>query len=204
MAENNSKDNNDIFTKEEFLKLITEFEDKWMKMLDMKQSHLERDISDIKSNSLDILQKSKILLDNYTSEKIKESKITELEAFKNKVNDMLITHEIRINNNIKDISNFSSKYEKVIQENLFVPGFVGPSCQYKSLSEYLTYNMNEVSKIRIDKETLKKEQIEFKAKIDGFIKQMIMLNESTMTRSREYTNGKQKDLELMVLEMIWI
>ena len=198
MAENNSKDNNDIFTKEEFLKLITEFEDKWMKMLDMKQSHLERDISDIKSNSLDILQKSKILLDNYTSEKIKESKITELEAFKNKVNDMLITHEIRINNNIKDISNFSSKYEKVIQENLFVPGFVGPSCQYKSLSEYLTYNMNEVSKIRIDKETLKKEQTEFKAKIDGFIKQMIMLNESTMTRSREYTNGKQKDLELMV------
>ena len=55
MAENNSKDNNDTFTKEEFLKLITEFEDKWMKMLDMKQSHLERDISDIKSNSLDIL-----------------------------------------------------------------------------------------------------------------------------------------------------
>ena len=71
MAENNSNGNNDIFTKEEFLKMITEFEDKWMKMLDMKQSQLERDISDVKSNSLDILQKSKILLDNYTSEKIK-------------------------------------------------------------------------------------------------------------------------------------
>ena len=65
-----------------------------------------------------------------------------LEAFKNKVNDMLLTHEIRINNNIKDIANFSSKYDKIISENFLVPGFVGPSCQYKTLSEYIIFNIN--------------------------------------------------------------
>ena len=136
MSEDN---NNETFTKEEFNKRIKEFEEKLIKMLDIKDSQIQKEISNIKEKSTNILERSKILINNYSNEKVKEMKISDLEAFKNKVNDMLITHEIRINNNIKDISNFSSKFEKIISENIFVPGFVGPSCQYKSLSEYISF-----------------------------------------------------------------
>ena len=191
MSENNNKE---IFTKEDFLKEINDFEEKWMKMLDVKEFELKKEMTDIKENSTDILQKSKILLEKYSTEKLRDSRISELEAFKNKVNDMLLTHEIRINNNIKDIANFSSKYDKIISENFLVPGFVGPSCQYKTLSEYIIFNINEVSKIKAEKDTVKRDQKESRSKMDSFMKQMLVLNESTMVQSREYVNGKQKDI----------
>ena len=195
MTENNSQE---IFTKEEFLKKLNEFEEKWMKMLDIKDNNIQKEITNIKENSNDILKKSKIIMDNYTTDKMNESKINDLESFRNKVNDILIAHEVRINNNIKDLNNFTNKYDKMISENIYVPGFIGPSCQYKSLSEYINYNMNEVSKIRLEKDIIKNNQKETKTKIDNFMKQMLLLNETAMTRSREYTNGKQKDYELLI------
>ena len=193
--ENNSNEN---FTKEEFLKKLTEFEEKWMKMLDIKELQIQKKISDLQENSENIFKKSKIILDNYSMNKINESKINEFDSFQNKVNDMLIAHEIRINNNIKEISNISSKYDKIISENIYIPGFIGPSCRYKTLSEYINNNIDEINKIKIEKETLKKEQKDYKVKIESFMKQMILLNETSMAQNREYTNNKQKDYELLL------
>ena len=195
MTENN---NNENFTKDEFFQKLKEFEEKWMKMLDIKESQIQKKISDLKENSDDILKKSKTIVDNYSSYRINESKLNDFASFQNKVNDMLITHEIRINNNIKDISAFSAKYDKIISENIFLPGFVGPSCQYKTLSEYINYNIDEVSRLKSEKEILKRDQKEYKTKIEGFIKQMVLLNETSMAQNREYTNSKQKDYELLI------
>ena len=195
MSEINNKE---IFTKEEFDKRINEFEEKLMIMLEVKESQIQKEIINIKENSSNILQKSKMLIDNYSKEKMYDAKISELETFKNKVNDMLITHEIRINNNIKDISNFTTKYEKIISENIFVPGFVGPSCQYRTLSEYINFNINEVTKLRQEKDSVKKDQKESKTKMDNFMKQILLLNETVVAQSREYTNSKQKDYESML------
>ena len=55
----------------------------------------KKKISDLQENSENIFKKSKIILDNYSINKINESKINEFDSFQNKVNDMLITHEIR-------------------------------------------------------------------------------------------------------------
>ena len=191
-------DKNNIFTKEEFFQKMNEFKEKWMKMLDIKDSQIQKEITTIKENSLDLMKKSQIIIDNYSTEKIYESKVNELESFKNKVNDMLITHEVRINNNIKEISNISNKYEKMIADNLYIPGYIGPACQYKNLSEYITYNMSEVSKLRSEKDGLKIEQKDYKSKMDNFMKQMMILNDNNLIRSKEYTNSKQKDYELLI------
>ena len=192
------KDNNKNLTKDEFFEKMAEFEEKWMKMLDIKDIQFQKQISDLKENSEDIVKKTKVIIDNYSNVRVNESKINDFISFQNKVNDMLITHEIRINNNIKDISNFSSKFDKIISENIYIPGFIGPSCQYKTLSEYINFNMDEINRIKLEKDTMKKEQKEYKAKIESFIKQMVLLNETSMIQNREYTNRKQKDYELFV------
>ena len=192
------KDNNKNLTKDEFFEKMAEFEEKWMKMLDIKDIQFQKQISDLKENSEDIVKKTKVIIDNYSNFRVNESKINDFISFQNKVNDMLITHEIRINNNIKDISNFSSKFDKIISENIYIPGFIGPSCQYKTLSEYINFNMDEINRIKLEKDTMKKEQKEYKAKIESFIKQMVLLNETSMIQNREYTNRKQKDYELFV------
>ena len=195
MIENNTSEN---FTKEEFYKSMTEFEEKWMKMLDIKDFQIQKQITDLKENSEDIFKKSKAILDNYSAHKVNESKINDFVTFQNKVNDMLVTHEIRINNNIKDISNFASKFDKIISDNIFIPGIIGASCQYKTLSEYINFNIEEINRMKIEKEVLKKEQKEYKTKIESYIKQMVLLNETSMAQNREYTNSKQKDYELLL------
>ena len=195
MIENN---NNENLIKEEFLKNMREFEEKWMKILDIKEFQLQKQITDLKEDSENIFQRSKAILDNYSAHKVNESIINDFTTFKNKVNDMLVTHEIRINNNIKDISNFSSKFDKIISDNIFIPGFIGPSCQYKTLSDYINSNIEEMNRMKIEKEVMKKEQKEYKIKIESFIKQMVLLNETSMIQNKEYTNSKQKDYELLL------
>ena len=195
MIENN---NNENLIKEEFLKNMREFEEKWMKILDIKEFQLQKQITDLKEDSENIFQRSKAILDNYSAHKVNESIINDFATFKNKVNDMLVTHEIRINNNIKDISNFSSKFDKIISDNIFIPGFIGPSCQYKTLSDYINSNIEEMNRMKVEKEVVKKEQKEYKIKIESFIKQMVLLNETSMIQNKEYTNSKQKDYELLL------
>ena len=195
MIENN---NNENLIKEEFLKNMREFEEKWMKILDIKEFQLQKQITDLKEDSENIFQRSKAILDNYSAHKVNESIINDFATFKNKVNDMLVTHEIRINNNIKDISNFSSKFDKIISDNIFIPGFIGPSCQYKTLSDYINSNIEEINRMKVEKEVIKKEQKEYKIKIESFIKQMVLLNETSMIQNKEYTNSKQKDYELLL------
>ena len=195
MIENN---NNENLIKEEFLKNMREFEEKWMKILDIKEFQLQKQMTDLKEDSENIFQRSKAILDNYSAHKVNESIINDFTTFKNKVNDMLVTHEIRINNNIKDISNFSSKFDKIISDNIFIPGFIGPSCQYKTLSDYINSNIEEMNRMKIEKEVMKKEQKEYKIKIESFIKQMVLLNETSMIQNKEYTNSKQKDYELLL------
>ena len=195
MIENN---NNENLIKEEFLKNMREFEEKWMKILDIKEFQLQKQITDLKEDSENLFQRSKAILDNYSAHKVNESIINDFTTFKNKVNDMLVTHEIRINNNIKDISNFSSKFDKIISDNIFIPGFIGPSCQYKTLSDYINSNIEEMNRMKIEKEVIKKEQKEYKIKIESFIKQMVLLNETSMIQNKEYTNSKQKDYELLL------
>ena len=195
MIENN---NNENLIKEEFLKNMREFEEKWMKILDIKEFQLQKQITDLKEDSENIFQRSKAILDNYSAHKVNESIINDFATFKNKVNDMLVTHEIRINNNIKDISNFSSKFDKIISDNIFIPGFIGPSCQYKTLSDYINSNIEEINRMKVEKEVIKKEQKEYKIKIESFIKQMVLLNETSMIQNKEYANNKQKDYELLL------
>ena len=43
-----------------------------------------------------------------------------------------------------------------------------------------------------------RQEAEFKAKMDNFMKQMLLLNDSVVAQSREYTNSKHKDIEPMI------
>ena len=61
MIENN---NNENLIKEEFLKNMREFEEKWMKILDIKEFQLQKQITDLKEDSENIFQRSKAILDN--------------------------------------------------------------------------------------------------------------------------------------------
>ena len=124
--------------------------------------------------------------------KLKLDKIEDLEKFKNKVDDKIITHEIRIKNNFEEIRKFQLRYDQLISQNLFVPGYIGSSCQFKTVADYLYHNINEQSKIKAEREEMLKNLTNLKLGQDNIKKSMISLNESTVQLCNTYTDGKNK------------
>ena len=64
---------------------------------------------------------------------------------------MLISHEMRINKLLTENKKLSSNYDKIISDNLVVPGYIGASCTFRNLSEYIQNNINEIQKIKKEK-----------------------------------------------------
>ena len=137
-----------------------------------------------------ILTNNREIIESVVSEKINYEKIHALENFKNKADGILISHEIRINNNNKDINNMKAKYDRVIVDNLSVPGYVGSTCQYKNIGEYIVSTINEFSRFKYEKDFLKQETKELKTKMDNMFKQIISLVDNSVERCKEYTNNE--------------
>jgi uncharacterized protein CbrC (UPF0167 family) len=177
---------------------LREIETKLDAKININQSKLIDDIEaqSIKMNNL--INNNKEMLLSILSQKLKIEKIAELESFKNKMDAMMITHEVRIKNNLEEISRIKLRYDKIVSENLYVSGFIGNSCQFRNLSEYLSYNISEVSKLKLEKEQLKKDIKDLKSKFEGLMKNMITLNDKSIQLCNKYTDNKKGEFEKLI------
>ena len=190
------ENNNEIsLLKDEMYKLLREQENKLQSQITAQKNQTTADFESFGNKINTIIENNKTMLLTVVAQKIKCEKITELETFKNKVEGMLITHEIRLNTSLGEIEKIKSKYDKIISDNLVVPGYVGSTSQFPTLSHYISYNINEVTKIKLDKEQLKKDGKEMKTKVDGLLKSMLNLCDNSIERCKEYTDTKQKVIE---------
>ncbi len=199
MEEINPNPNNELnLFKEDILTHLKELENKINEQISNKESKLNHDYNEFTAKMNSIIENNKEMISNLVTQKLKIEKISELESFKNKVDGMLITHEVRIKNNIEDIQKIKTKYDKIITDNLYVSGFIGNSCQFKNLSEYLSYNISEVSKLKMEKEQNKKDMKELKNKLDGTMKNMITLNDNSVKLCNKYTDNKQEEFRKLL------
>ena len=178
--------------------LIRQLESKLNERINKSQSELKDNFEIYAKKINSLIENDKDMVISLVNQKLKLDKIAELESFKNKVDDKMITHEVRINNNLDEISKIKLRYDKIISENLYVSGFIGGSCQFKNLSEYLSYNISEVSKLKIEKDQIKKDIKDLKAKFEGLMKSMISLNENTVQLSKNYTDKKQEEYQILL------
>ncbi len=193
MIENNDDNNQEL--KEELNKKMKNIEEKFIKLINTKESNLNNEITNINLRIKDTLEKTDIIVKEYSSQKIDHQKLVELDIFKNKVDALLITHELRINNNIQDLAKFQTKYDEAILNNLRLRGFIGPSCKFRTIGEYLNHNIYEMSRLISEKEQIKKDTKDFKNKLDSMMKQMIVLNDSSVERCTEYFDNKYKEIQ---------
>ena len=172
---------------------VRELDSKLMSKINKNHALLKEDIESYERKILSLIENNKEVVLSLVSQKLQLEKISEFESFKNKVGDMVITHEVRIKNNLEEISRIKLKYDKLLSENLYVPGFIGSACQFKNLSEYLSYNISEVSKLKIEKDQLKKDIKDLKSKFEGLMKNMITLNDTSVKLCKQYTDNKQTE-----------
>ena len=189
-----------LIFKEEILKIIRDFKETLMKNIDSKITELNDKNTDIEEKMNYISKENQKLIEKITNNNLSIEKVKVLETFKNKVDSMLITHEIRINNNMEEISSVRTRYDRALIENLLVPGYIGPSCQYKNIGEFIVYNIGELSKIKSERETFKSNIKEIKTKTDSVMKTILNLTESLVKRCNDYTNAQISEIKKMIYE----
>ena len=192
----------DLHFKEEILKNIHDFEDDLLKKINKKMIELNKDYKKCHDNLNILSENNKQLIDSLISKNINIEKISSLEQFRNKVEGMLITHEIRINNNIEDINLIKSKYDKALIENLLIPGYIGPKCQFKNIGEYIIHNTNELSKVKSEKDIISNLFKELRIKTDSSMRSILNLNESFVGRCNNYTDNRISELRTLLYEKI--
>ena len=184
--------------KNEFLKEIREIETKLDKKLEKQSLILDgRNKEQEEKINLNI-QKNEQLYDQMIKEKVNIDKISELFSSSKKLNDMLISHEIRINNLLSENNELTKSYNRILTDNLTVPGYIGASCQYKNLSEYIQNNINEMTKLKNQRENAKRTSEDIKSKLDNFMKNMLNLVDNTVTRCNQYSDNKYIYIENML------
>ena len=139
--------------------------------------------------------KNEQLYEQLIKEKNNLEKIDKLSVSCKKLNDMIMTHELKIKELNLSNQRLTTNYDKLIIDNLTVPGYVGNSCVYPTLSEYILTNINEVEKIKIEQETQKKVINNLKYKIENLMKNILNILDNTITRCNTYTDKKQKYLQ---------
>ena len=181
--------------KDEVFKKVRLLENKVFTEINTKYSEMHSNYEKLDNRVTFIGENNDSLLETITAQKLNIDKIGELESFKNKTEQNLIMHDIKIKSLSTDLDKIKSKYDKTIYENLQVPGYIGPGCQYKSISEYITNNIFEFSKIKNNIDQMKIENIEVKNRLDNILKSTLNLIDSSVVRCQKYSDNKHQDMQ---------
>ena len=184
--------------KNEIYGQIRELEKKLNLKINNSQNKITNEFETFTTRINTLMDNNKDMVLSVVESKLKLDKISELEKFKSKVEGMVLTHDLRIKNNMNEILQMKLKYDRIISENLYVSGFIGATCQFKNLSEYLSYNISEFSRVKMEKDQLKKDTKDFKTKLDALTKNMITLNDKSVQLCNQYTDDRKEELKKLL------
>ena len=145
-----------------------------------------------------IIEENKRIFECFLQQKYQLDKLESLEKVVNKCNDTLVSHEIRISNNKNELGVIKTKYDKIVLDNLYVQGFIGPSCQYKNLASYIKNSVSDFSKMKIENELVRRETKDFKIKLDTASKNVTNLVDGGVLRCNNYTDNRINDFHIVL------
>ncbi len=132
-----------IFLQNEITKEMASFKDDLNKKFINYDNRMFTYVNDLENEIKGITIKENDLFTKTNTCLAKNDKIDNLVQKIEKMNELLTSHDLRINNLIKDLSNACFKYDKIFINNLMLPGKIGDFCKYKNLREYLEYTFNQ-------------------------------------------------------------
>lgn len=192
---NISYDNNLSDFKNEILAAMREMEEKiYSKYEKLKDGLNEKLIgydSKLEQNDVKINE----LHSSFLNDKTKIEKINDLVIFSKKANDQLVSHEVKVNNLQKELSNACFKYDRMYMDNLVVPGTIGEYCKFKNMKEYIENNISQVGTLMTFKEKHTLDLKSYKDKLDQMLKQMSMQLDNVEKNMRVYTSKLMENTE---------
>ena len=134
-----------ILFKEEILKELRNYKKKISSNVNVELEKY-KDILDKAKENLSFYEKDK---SGYMSKldfvQEKENLFAEFTNKNGDLKNQVMVNQLHLSLCRKDLDNACYKYDKIVSDNLLVPGIVGTSCKFQNLKEYIIFNKEELN-----------------------------------------------------------
>ena len=133
------------------------------------------------------------LLISELSDKLGESEensqvSNQLKTFQKKLEDLSINSRIKTNTLEKEINNMTVKYDKIFINNLVVPGLIGSSCPFPTLSSFVENANKKINELVVEKKKQGMDLKTYKEKLESLIGMFNNRVNNSEEKFKEYCN----------------
>ena len=191
-------EHNMIYFKNEILTDINKLENNMNKRITQLNNLLK---SNIEENSAKFTKMSSAiseLIEIVSDRKNDNEKREELLEMKNKIWNHINENKNKILTLTKDIKDSIFKYDRLIIDNLELPGIVGAKSKFKNMKDLFQYIYYEVVSEKAFREQQNLGNQKYKEKVEGLINTLQLRANEIYKVSNEICTNKLKDFEIMM------
>ena len=195
---NNNEQNKELISiiEKEVSKQISENQYEFVKNFQQFENKTYDNFSELRNQITNTDNKINMILSNEAKIKNLTNNFEFLEKKFKVLNDKFVNIEIKFVNLSREYSESCYKYDKLILDNLLVPGYIGPgNCKFKNLKEFLEDARNNFNNLE---NNFKKNLInfeEYKKKLEILIDKFNSLINNYQQCNFQYTNNKLSETE---------
>ena len=184
-----------ILFKDETLKTIREMEKQLFEKIKMKNNETELKIEDFNLKLTKFQEMNKRMYESIIKQQVNLDKLKNLNEFKTKTDTKLVSLDIKMTNFFSELISIKSKYDKIMVENLQVPGIIGLSCKYSSISDYITDNLHILDLNNREKDSIKKKITELQLNNKKIMKDFTISINDSISECKLYTDKKINEIK---------
>ena len=189
----------DINNLNKFKNDLIEYIKKIEKNLKNSLSSTTEKIYDISSNLdekfLSIDEKTKLLTDLISETKFDISKFNEFEKFKKLTEDKIISFDIRIQNNQKNISQTNLKYDQLFIKEFQCPNLLGKNQKYETVKDFIYWINSQTEELKSKTNKISNTITVLQTQRENSMSDISKLLESTVKQCNIYTEKRIKQIE---------
>ena len=192
---------NDILLfKDETLKNLRNIENNLIEKLKLKDIEINSKILDFDSKLNEYQTINKNMYKSVLEQQVNLENIKNIFEFKSKLEERMISLDYKLNSYISDLKNIRNKYDKMFSDNLTVPGIIGASCRYKTISQYINDNINIVDQLKKEEDVIKKEVSEIIIKNDFMEKNLNFSIDDSISTCKLYADTRVNQVKIYFQE----
>ena len=191
-----------LFLKEDILKDFREIENKLNTKYEKQNSNtltkLHKFENTIEAMNNKIFELSSLI----STDKNIQHKVANLQDFREKISDKLISQEITIKANESIMKDAINRYDRILTDSVIYQGLIGPNGRFQTFHQLIDYLLLSITQFINFRD---KNMIDFKGykiKLESLFKSLKAQTDSIITSTNKYTNKKVLDSEKRIKDLI--
>ena len=191
-----------ILFKDETLKVVREMSKQLFEGVRQKSNELDSKITELESKLSKYKESNKRMFDIILEQKVYLEKIKNFSDYKSKTETRLLEFDIKLSKFFSELVNFKSHYDKIINENLNIPGIIGVSCKYNTIADYIADTINKNKLFHSEQDRIKNEIFLIKKNNENLEKSLNGVIDVSVSTSKMYADARNNEIKNFINKKI--